>query len=253
MTPALEGEFAAFARYRSAPLNVHRRGSACTTRTAECDRSVLMQFFAWLHRQRGGNLTFGGVFSDAGVARMVQAYLKHCRDRGVKWTTCARRVASYLAAARFVHAAQQAQAPSNVLISTTAIDQLTRLHLQAKKSAREESKFSLSKKQGNWLTWADVQRARCVFSIEHVILSPARNCHLYRTCTHRVKAKLALADYTGNSKAKRLQLLRDVCFLQIVTSQPPDRGKQYTHPRVVPSNPHPSSHNSIRQPSQWVL
>ena len=197
MTPALAREFEAFGRFRAAPLNVHRGGAACTARTTELDTAQLMQLFSWLEA-RGVSISFGGIFSSTTIASTIQTFLKDCRDRGVKWATCSRRMSSYISAAKFVHEVRLAQAKGGVSVPTTAVDQLARLHTQCKRSARQESMFALAKKPEQWLSWEDVQRAR-------------------------VKARCALEAYAGKSASKLQQLTRDVCLLTILSLQPPDR------------------------------
>ena len=197
MEPQLVRDIEAFGRYREAPLNVHRGGVAVASHTTESDKAVLVQFFSWM-QQRGGNQSFGCVFSSDTIGVSVQAYLNECRSRSVKWATCARRVASCLSAAKFVHAVRQTKASAGNPIPTTAIDQLARLHTQCKRSATQESKFTLAKKPAQWLCWEDVQRAR-------------------------VKAQRALSEYRGTDTAKHMRLTRDVCLLTLLSMQPPDR------------------------------
>ena len=127
MDPQLTRDLAAFARYRRAPLNIHRGGSAVVMGTTGPEATVLKQFFTWM-RQRGNIISFGALFSSASVAATVQMYLNECRERGVKFSTCAKRAASCLNAAKFVYAVGQANATAGKVVPTTAVDQLTRLH-----------------------------------------------------------------------------------------------------------------------------
>ena len=198
MTPQLERELAAYLRFRSDPLNIHRIGSACAASTVNSDQTRVLALLAWMEK-RGATISLGGVFSSAALGATVKTYLMEVRGQGgIKWSTCAKRVASFLSVARFVHSARQAQAPDGSIVPTTATDQLAALHLQCQRSSKQESKFTLAKKPVHWLSWRGAQLARAA-------------------------AKRALVAYKGKSTAKRHQLKRDVCLLTILTVSPPDR------------------------------
>ena len=192
-TNVLEGELDAFTRWRQAPLNVHRLGTACVAMTAGSDRARIVQFLGWLER-RGAVIGVGAVFSSTSIARTVQEYVNECRTRELKWSTLAKRIGSLLHATRFVHSAMLAK---NTPVPTAAADQLAALHSQSLRSAAQEAKFSAGVPE-NWLDWTGCLRAR-------------------------QKAERALAHFAGRNKRKKYTLVKDVALLVLLTEMPPDR------------------------------
>ena len=112
------------------------------------------------------------------------------------YSTCAGYVKSFVAVARFVHAARVARAPQGTAVSSTPVDAMRCAHVQIMQQARIEQKFSAKSK--TWLDWPAVltARARAVREYEH------------------------RKDEGGDHELKRLF---DATLLTWLTSVPPDR------------------------------
>ena len=84
--------------------------------------------------------------------------MDHLRARGRLYSTCAGYIKSFVAVARFVHAARATRAPPGTAVSTAPVDATCRAHRQIMQRARLEQKFSAKPKA--WLDWSAVLTAR---------------------------------------------------------------------------------------------
>eukprot|EP00964_Phaeocystis_antarctica_P017892 scaffold9938_cov97-Phaeocystis_antarctica.AAC.1 len=80
------------------------------------------------------------------------------RACGRLYSTCAGYIKSFVAVARFVHAARAARAPPGTAVSTAPVDAMCRAHRQIMQQARLEQKFSAKPKA--WFDWPAVLTAR---------------------------------------------------------------------------------------------
>ncbi|MDC0525817.1 hypothetical protein OAO87_02365 [bacterium] len=197
VTPALEAQLAAFAQWRSALVNRHRKGKAVGGVTAVEDRRSLLHFFAWLHHAKGVAAPSFNLFASPSMGAVAQAFAEE-KAISCTYSRVAKLLGTLVAASRFTHAMLQAKTP-DVPVNTAPVDQLVALHTQALSEAREQTKFDIAKPPTAWLSWDQCQRARL--------------------CAERA---VAACDEDAPA-VERLSLVRDCCLLKLLTALPPDR------------------------------
>ena len=98
------------------------------TITVAGNRSDALRLLGWLKREKNIAPSFGGVFGSERLDQAVQAFVEHLRACGRTYATCAGYIRSFIAVARFVHAARVARAPRGAAVSTAAVDAMRRAH-----------------------------------------------------------------------------------------------------------------------------
>ena len=170
---AFQRELDSFAEWRLKPINRDRDGVSVEAVTVAGNKADALRLLGWLKSQKNIAPSFGGVFGSERLDQAVQAFVEHLRACGRTYATCAGYIKSFIAVARFVHAARVARAPRGSAVSTAAVDAMRRAHRQIMQQARLEQKFSAKPKA--WLDWAAVltARARAVsqYDMERTTLS----------------------------------------------------------------------------------
>jgi len=156
--PALQRELDSFAEWRLKPINSERDGVSVEAVTVAGNRADALRLLGWLKSEKNIAPSFGGVFGSERLDQAVQAFVEHLRACGRTYATCAGYIRSFIAVARFVHAARVARAPRGAAVSTAAVDAMRRAHRQIMHQARLEQKFSAKPKA--WLDWPAVLTAR---------------------------------------------------------------------------------------------
>ena len=156
--PALQRELDSFAEWRLKPINRDRDGVSVEAVTVAGNKADALRLLGWLKSEKNIAPSFGGVFGSERLGQAVQAFVEHLRACGRTYATCAGYARSFIAVARFVHAARVARAPQGEGVSTTAVDAMRRAHRQIMQQARLEQKFSAKPKA--WLDWPAVLTAR---------------------------------------------------------------------------------------------
>ena len=156
--PALQRELDSFAEWRLKPINRDRDGVSVEAVTVAGNKADALRLLGWLKSEKNIAPSFGGVFGSERLGQAVQAFVEHLRACGRTYATCAGYIKSFIAVARFVHAARVARAPRGEAVSTTAVDAMRRAHRQIMQQARLEQKFSAKPKA--WLDWPAVLTAR---------------------------------------------------------------------------------------------
>ena len=157
--PALQRELDSFAEWRLKPINRERDGVSVEPATAAGNRADALRLLGWLKSEKNIAPSLGGVFGSERLDQAVQAFVEHLRACGRTYATCAGYIRSFIAVARFVHAARVARAPRGSVVSTAAVDAMRRAHRQIMQQARLEQKFSAAKPKA-WLDWPAVLTAR---------------------------------------------------------------------------------------------
>ena len=155
---ALQRELDSFAEWRLKPINRERDGVSVEAVTVAGNRADALRLLGWLKSEKNIAPSFGGVFGSERLDQAVQAFVEHLRACGRTYATCAGYIRSFIAVARFVHAARVARAPRGAAVSTAAVDAMRRAHRQIMQQARLEQKFSAKPKA--WLDWPAVLTAR---------------------------------------------------------------------------------------------
>ena len=158
MPPALQRELDSFTEWRLKPINRDRDGVSVEPITVAGNRADALRLLGWLKSEKNIAPSFGGVFGSERLGWAVQAFVEHLRNCGRTYTTCAGYIKSFVAVARFVHAARAARATQGTAVSTAPVDAMRRAHRQIMQQARLEEKFSAKPKA--WLDWAAVLTAR---------------------------------------------------------------------------------------------
>ena len=156
--PALQRELDSFAEWRLKPINRDRDGVSVEAVTVAGNKADALRLLGWLKSEKNIAPSFGGVFGSERLGQVVQAFVEHLRACGRTYATCAGYIKSFIAVARFVHAARVSRAPRGAAVSTTAVDAMRRAHRQIMQQARLEQKFSAKPKA--WLDWPAVLTAR---------------------------------------------------------------------------------------------
>jgi integrase len=197
LSATAKAQLQAFQRWRCSTVNRQRSGKAVASVTSLDDRRSLLHFFAWLHHAHGVAAPSFGVFASPKIGAVVQAFVEE-KTLSCSYSRATKLVGTLLAAARFTHAARQAQAASGVVVSSAPVDELAALHAQCRSEARQEAKFNVTTPPKAWLTWEECQRAR-------------------------LRAERAADSFEGDDDAERLSLVRDAALLKLLTALPPDR------------------------------
>ena len=202
--PELEAELAALDQWRLSPINMSRKGVAVTEMTSKVERANLLRLLGWLVHEKKLPRPTLNAFGSAQIGTAVELYIKCLVEgKGRKYSTVARYLVSFIAAAHFVHAQRTrirlSVSPTASAVSSKPIDDLKSLHAQVLQMARQEATFDLSKPSKQTLDWAGVQRARC-------------------------RAEEAMAALGKEADpARREELTRDVAIMMCLTHQAPDR------------------------------
>ena len=199
----LEAELTALEQWRVSPINMSRNGTAVASTTSKKEGDNILRLLGWLvHEKKLARPTLHA-FGALQIGPAVQLYVKFLVEvKGRKYSTIANYVASYIAAARFVHARHLAASAGSVTTSvrsTKPIDDLKSLHMQLKQQGRKEATFDITKPTNGTLDWTGVQLARC----------------------RAEKALTALGEEAD--LAQRQERTRDVALMMCLTHQPPDR------------------------------
>ena len=196
----LEAELHALEQWRVVPINMSRKSVAVAPITAATQRENVVRLLGWLEREKRTTRPGLHVFASPNIGRAVDLYVKFLvEEKRRKYTTIAGYLASFVAAARFVHAQRSKDLPPGAHLDTGPIDDLKSIHMQVLQQARRQATFDLASPPKETLDWSQVQRARC-------------------------RAQQALAALTADSDAtERKQATRDVAILMFLTHQPPDR------------------------------
>ena len=157
--PALQRELDSFTEWRLKPINRNRDGVSVEPATAAGNKSDALRLLGWLKSEKNIAPSLGGVFGSEGLGQAVQAFMDHLRACGRLYSTCAGYINSFVAVARFVHAARVARAPHQATaVSAAPVDAMRRAHRQIMQQARLEQKFAAKPKA--WLDWPAVLTAR---------------------------------------------------------------------------------------------
>ena len=198
--PQLEAQLAAFAKHRTAPLNMARRNAACEQTTFANDRGHVLRFLGYLQAEQSVKVSgLVQVFASPRLAAAVQQYVEHLvAARGNKFSSVGKVVLSITAVARFVHAGVRRAGGANASqLDAGVLDSLGALHNQCVAQSRKKDAFRKGRKPTNWLSWRECQLARV--SVEQQCLREA-----------------------AESEAS-LGTLHDCALLTLLTYQPPDR------------------------------
>jgi hypothetical protein len=182
---SLERELASYKAYRSAPLNRHRDGGEIMEITIAGDRSCALRLLGFLQTTKGVRPALS-VFGDADMGAFAEAYMNACKEKGLRWSSLANYVNSFVSLTRYVHSTMD-EPPSETL------DELIRLRSQAESQAKVERLFTPRDK--NWIDWEDAQKAR-------------------------VAAETAYRSAKGSAK---LKVLKEWTLISCFTVMPPDR------------------------------
>ena len=109
--PALQRELDSFAEWRLKPINRDRDGVSVEAVTVAGNKADALRLLGWLKSEKNIAPSFGGVFGSERLGQAVQAFVEHLRACGRTYATCAGYIKSFIAVARFVHAARVARAP----------------------------------------------------------------------------------------------------------------------------------------------
>jgi hypothetical protein len=199
----LEAELVALEQWRLSPINMSRKGVAISAMTSKVERSNILRLLGWLVREKKLSRPTLNVFGSSHIGSATQLYIKTLVDgKGRKYSTVAGYLASFIAAAHFVHARRSvalAGSAAASVVCSKPIDDLKSLHAQVLQMARQELTFDLSRPLKQTLDWADVQRARC-------------------------RAEEALSTLGEDADAtQRRELTRNVALMMFLTHQAPDR------------------------------
>ena len=126
-----------------------RNGTAVASTTSKKEGDNILRLLGWLvHEKKLARPTLHA-FGALQIGPAVQLYVKFLVEvKGRKYSTIANYVASYIAAARFVHARHLAASAGSVTTSvrsTKPIDDLKSLHMQLKQQGRKEATFDITK------------------------------------------------------------------------------------------------------------
>ena len=109
--PALQRELGSFTEWRLKPINRDRDGVSVEAVTVAGNRADALRLLGWLKSEKNIAPSLGGVFGSERLDQAVQAFVEHLRACGRLYSTCAGYIKSFVAVARFVHAARVARAP----------------------------------------------------------------------------------------------------------------------------------------------
>ena len=197
ITPQLDSQLAAFDRFRRSTINPARSGKAAAATTTKEDRRSILHFLAWVHHRKGVPSPTFALFHSPKVGAITQEFVEE-KSLSCSYARISKVVGSLVAAARFTHAAFEANAKWKGGVSSAAVDQLVALHTQCCSESRLESNFNLARPPKAWLTWEECQRARA-------------------------RAEGAVDAYKGEDADEKLALLQTACLLRLLTGLPPDR------------------------------
>eukprot|EP00966_Prymnesium_polylepis_P070471 1637620-Prymnesium_polylepis.1 len=149
------------------------------------DRSCALRLLGFLQTTKGVRPALS-VFGDADMGAFAEAYMNACKEKGLRWSSLANYVNSFVSLTRYVHSTMD-EPPSETL------DELIRLRSQAESQAKVERLFTPRDK--NWIDWEDAQKAR-------------------------VAAETAYRSAKGSAK---LKVLKEWTLISCFTVMPPDR------------------------------
>lgn len=99
----LERELAAYASHRSMPLCRHRDGGQIMDITIQGDRSCALRLLGFLNTTKSVRPGLVSVFGSADIGEYVESYLNACREKGLRWSSLANYVNSFVSVTRYVH------------------------------------------------------------------------------------------------------------------------------------------------------
>jgi hypothetical protein len=136
VTPQLKAELSAFEAYRAAPLNQARKGVAVAMATCESDKARVLRFMAWLRSTyKLKSPPTLGIFLHSNIGNAAKRYIQELVGmQGRKYSYTAKLAASFVAVANFV-ASRRVPGPDASAVQ--AVAQLTALHLQCRRQARQ--------------------------------------------------------------------------------------------------------------------
>jgi uncharacterized membrane protein YgcG len=198
ISPRLESQLQAFARFRQSTVERKRHGKAVGDVTAAEDRRSILHFLAWLHHcKQVAAPTLGSVFSSPKLGAVVQEFVQE-KSLTCTYARIVKVVGSLVAAARFTRSVVQVGSVPGADSTINVVDQLMAIHSQCCAEARIETKFSVAQPPKAWLTWEECQRAR-------------------------MRAEAALASNESGDADVHLELVRECALLKLLTALPPDR------------------------------
>ena len=194
ITPQLDSQLAAFDRFRRSTINLLDLARRQPQRP-EGGSSLHPSLFGVGHHRKGVPSPTFALFHSAKVGAITEFVEEKSSPGSAR---ISKVVGSLVAAARFTHAAFEANAKWKGGVSSAAVDQLVALHTQCCSESRLESNFNLARPPKAWLTWEECQRARA-------------------------RAEGAVDAYKGEDADEKLALLQTACLLRLLTGLPPDR------------------------------
>jgi uncharacterized membrane protein YgcG len=198
VSPALEAQLSAFARWRASVVNRHRKGRAVSAVTIKNDRRSILHFFAWLHHRQGVATLSFSVFASPKMGSVAQAFVEF-KVLSCSYARVTNVVGSLVCAVRFATAVLKAK---GVAVSSAPVNELEALHAQCLAEARQQRKFAIAQPPKAWLDWSQCQRAR-------------------------TRCERAVAACDGSNVAEKLSLVRSCVLLTLLTALPPDRVAVY--------------------------
>ena len=153
---ALRKELDAYTVHRTAPLNRQRDGSCVVDLTVGGDKATTLRFLGWLHATH--DIVPGlGVFCRAALSQWAEEYAKALAEKGLKYSSIANYLNGLAMVCQYVYQTYEVD-PDALAMSTTPLDELLRLRGQCESQAKQQQLYS--RRDANWIEWADAQRAR---------------------------------------------------------------------------------------------
>jgi hypothetical protein len=112
LPPALQRELDSFTEWRLKPINRNRDGVSVEPATAAGNKSDALRLLGWLKSEKNIAPSLGGAFGSEGLGQAVHrlSWTTCAPAAACLYSTCAGYIKSFVAVARFVHAARVAPA-----------------------------------------------------------------------------------------------------------------------------------------------